>query len=62
MKQKVILAFQTIHQLWAFVQAVHIYSMEISTRCKTLTCECGGYEIEVAEEKYGGKLLQPLKK
>lgn len=59
MKESVVLQFPTIHQLWAFAQAIHVTSMEIQTAGKILICDCHGTDIELAQEKYGAKLLQP---
>jgi len=57
-KQKVSLIFPDLKRLWAFAQAIHAPSLEIIASTKTLICDCEDLDIQLAQEKFGARVVQ----
>ena len=57
-KSKVTIKFTSLTSLWSFrtTIAVNIYEMNLSEI--SITCECTKEEVELALQKFKGKLVQ----
>ena len=58
LKTKVSIQFSSLTNLWAFRTAIAVNVFEMNMSEISITCECTKEEIELAMEKFKGKLVQ----
>lgn len=60
-KSKVTIQFTSLTNLWAFRTAIAVNVFEMNMSEISITCECRKEDIELAIEKYKGRLLETQK-
>ena len=57
MKSRVSIRFTSLTKLWAFRVAINVNVFEMNMSQLTITCQCSEEDIKLAENKYGGKVV-----
>jgi hypothetical protein len=60
-KTNVSIRFTSLTNLWAFRREIDINLFEMNLSKLMITCECSEEEIQLAIEKYNGKLIDAKK-
>ena len=58
--QKTTLVFMSLKDLWEFRQAIQANIIEINTKNKSIACECSKEHIELAINRFHGKVVNDL--
>ena len=58
-KNKIVIRFKSLYELWQFLQTIKTPSVEIRIKERLLICECSNEEIQSAV-KYGGEIIRQL--
>lgn len=58
-KEKIMIQFNSLHQLWLFVQEIKVNNVEIRTKDCLLICDCSEEDVRLAE-KYNGRKIGQL--
>ena len=56
-KKKVVIKFKSIHQLWAYAQAIQAYSIEIIASELILICDCSDRDLDLLTQ-YDGHIIE----
>ena len=54
---KVSIRFTSLNNLWAFRLDISAYEFSMNMAELTLTCQCSAEHIQLAKEKYNGKVV-----
>lgn len=57
MKSRVSIRFTSLTKLWAFRMAINVNVFEMNMSELTITCQCNEEDIQLAANKYGGKVV-----
>lgn len=57
MKSRVSIRFTSLTKLWSFRMDIHVNVFEMNIAELTITCQCSEEDIKLAENKYGGKVV-----
>ena len=55
---KVTIKFTSLTNLWAFRSAIAVNIFEMNLSEISITCDCTKEDIELAEQKFKGKLIE----
>ena len=58
-KEKIMIQFESLHQLWQFAQKIGSNNIEIKTRDCLLICDCSDEELQWLG-KFNGKKIEQL--
>lgn len=60
-KEKIMIQFNSLHQLWLFAQEIKVNNIEIRTKDCLLICDCSKEDLQLLE-KYNGRRIGQLVK